>query len=320
MIEVFFQKKFSEEKKYVFDILLKEILGIEYKYSYHDAPNYTIVCESKKIEIDDCFFSKIEEEQSPYYKTKSLIPQSIDYWESEYSTEKNIPVLFGKSNCKVQEYSSYIQVDIIAGTFFMLTRWEEIICTGKDKYNRPDESNMLAVKHNFYKRPIVNEYAEFLYNIFIKTGFKINRKTRDFRVFVTHDIDFFLRFDTFLNFTKAVGVEIVKRKNLKSAFKTIKMYLRYLQKKQKDPFDNFDYFMDISERKNLKSAFYFIPVDKKRKDTSYKFSQEKVKKAIEKIYKRGHIVGIHPSLKTFDSEENFKTELNLINNTCVKPI
>ena len=177
MLEVSFQSKFSNEKNYVFDVLFNEILGLEYLVTYHQTPNYQIKSGNKIITINDVFFAELDENVN-YYNNYNLIPEKIKYLESELCSENDIPILYGDVAFDIDLDNALIGADIIASVFFMLSRWEEIACVSKDKHNRPDENEMLAVKFDFYHRPIVNEYVEFLWNVFNKIGFKLTRKNK----------------------------------------------------------------------------------------------------------------------------------------------
>ncbi|MDD2385444.1 MAG: polysaccharide deacetylase family protein [Bacteroidales bacterium] len=319
MLEVSFQSKFSNEKNYVFDVLFNEILGLEYLVTYHQTPNYQIKSGNKIITINDVFFAELDENVN-YYNNYNLIPEKIKYLESELCSENDIPILYGDVAFDIDLDNALIGADIIASVFFMLSRWEEIACVSKDKHNRPDENEMLAVKFDFYHRPIVNEYVEFLWNVFNKIGFKLTRKNKQTDFYLTHDVDFFSKYSTVGNYVKSAGGEIIKRRSFSRFRKLTSGYCAYLFKNQKDPFDTFDYLMNIAETKSIKARFYFIPAIRKGKDVHYSILQNNVKNQMSAIAERGHYIGIHPSLKTYNNEKLFKAELDLIKSVCTNNI
>jgi len=311
MVEVSFQSKFSKEKNYVFDVLFNEILGLDYQVTYHETPNYTIKSENKIITINDSFFAALDED-TDYFNNRDLIPDKIKYLKSDLCIEGDIPILYGDEDFEIDQNNASISADIIASVFFMLSRWEEVACVSKDKYNRPDENEMLAVKFNFYHRPVVNEYVEFLWNLFNKIDFKLIRKTKQPVFYLTHDVDFFSKYSTIGKYVKSAAGEIIKRRSIKGFFKLTSDYSAYRSKKQKDPFDTFDYLMNIAEAKSIKARFYFIPAKYKRKDFDYSILQNDVKSQISEIVQRGHYIGIHPSLPTYNNGKLFMSELDLI--------
>jgi hypothetical protein len=194
----------------------------------------------------------------------------------------------------------------------MLTRWEEIAIEDRDKHGRFVEEKSLAIRHNFYKRPIVNEYAEFLWNILQKLGFSDNRKIKKFQFYPTHDIDFLFKYDKFLKCAKVLTGDLVKRKSLSIFKDSVKKIYTIKAKKSTDVFDTFDFLMDVSESKGVKSRFYFMPGIIGENDVEFNISDESVREKIDNILDRGHLVGIHPTYNSFNDAKQLKLELSRI--------
>ena len=196
----------------------------------------------------------------------------------------------------------------------MLTRWEENVITTKDKHNRfPDELS-LAQKHNFHKRPIVNEYTELLWQMLIKLGFSENIKKQEYKFTPTHDIDFLFKYSSFKKYLKAIGGDLIKRKNPLLCFKTTADYLSIKFGSKKDTFDTFDFIIDASEKANVKSTFLFIPSEIGKADAQYNIADKKTKYIIDNVLKRGHKIGVHSSWDSFNNKEIFDNELSELNN------
>ena len=77
-------------------------------------------------------------------------------------------------------------------------------------------------------------------------GLKIEN-IHSFQTKITHDIDFFARYDKLQKVIKAIGGDIFKRKSFKKAIDTIKSYSQIKKGNQKDPYDTYDYLMNLSE-------------------------------------------------------------------------
>ena len=294
------------ERKYIIDILFKEFLGIEYNIEQADVQFYKIIFKDKSIEIKDAFFNLFPEDLS--YLKQENIPAKVIFEENQFTSEKNIPVLYGKINIEVSENIIKCGIDIFASSFFMLTRWEEYVLQEKDKHGRTPDKLQLSVKHNFNERPIVNEYVEMLRNMFSHLGIEIEKKHK-YIPKITHDIDYFARYDKFTKVLKAIGGDIFKRKSLSKAINTLKSYSKINKGKQKDPYDTFNYLMDLSERYDLKSHFYFIPALLGEEDTQYNINDEQVVKTMQHIKERGHIVGVHGAYCSYKNKDIFLKEL-----------
>jgi len=89
-------------------------------------------------------------------------------------------------------------IDIIASSFFMLSRYEEVIVDEKDQYDRFPATASVAYKEDFLTRPIVNEYIDLLWGWIdsFQLGFKrrVFWGGKDFAVLLTHDVDTIQRF------------------------------------------------------------------------------------------------------------------------------
>ncbi len=294
------------ERKYITDVLFSEFLGVKYEIEFKNIDFYKIIFKDKSIEISDVFFNKFHKELS--YLKKENIPQNVILAENKFTVEADIPVLYGNADIDIFENQIKCGIDIFASSFFMLTRWEEYVLKEKDKHGRTSDELQLSVKHKFNERPIVNEYVEMLRNMFAHLGFEIENKHK-YKLKVTHDIDFFARYDKFSKVVKAIGGDIIKRKSFKKAINTFQSYLKIKKGKIKDPYDTFDYFMNLSEKEGLKSHFYFIPAMLSEEDAHYNITDEAVIKKMQSIKDRGHIVGVHGAYRSYKNKELFQKEL-----------
>ncbi|MCF6365112.1 MAG: polysaccharide deacetylase family protein [Bacteroidales bacterium] len=295
-----------QERKYIVDIIFSEFLGINYKIEIVELNSYKILFQNKEIEIKDAFFNNFPEDLS-YLKEKN-IPYKVIFAENRFTSEKNIPVIYGNEKIEISENKITCGIDIFASSFFMLTRWEEHVISEKDKHNRVPDDLQLSVKHSFNERPVVNEYLEMLRNMFSYLGLKFENKHK-YQVKITHDIDFFARYDTFSKLIKAIGGDIFKRKSLKKAINTLKSYSKIKKGTEKDPYDTFDYLMDLSEKAGLNSHFYFIPAIIGEEDAQYNITDTAVVETIHNIKDRGHIVGIHGAYRSYIDSKLFNEEL-----------
>lgn len=308
-MKIYIPNNFKQERLYIIEIIFSEFLGLDYSYEFYNENNYKINLNSgNEIIIKDNFWSNIEEKNG--YLDKKNIPQKVVFSDNTFIQEKNIPIIYGTEECTIENNNIICGLDIFASSFFMLTRWEEAVISEKDKHSRFKCEISLAQKHNFSHRAIVNEYVEMLWNMLKYLGCEQKRKLRKFEIIPTHDIDFLQLFDTYFNGLKVIGGDILKRGNISMALNSLKSFLGYKFGKTNDPYDTFDFLMDISEKNNVKSNFYFIAGKKGEADVRYNFISDKVKKTIKNIQQRGHNIGIHGGYSSFDNLEQFQKEIN----------
>lgn len=311
MLKVLCNNKFAHEKEYAFSILFEVLLGLDYSLDFTDIEDYKISFNNNEIIISDAFFCGLST-QEPFYKNLDNIPNTVFKVKTELAPEQNLIGLYGDERIVIGGNSAFIGIDIIAATFYMLTRWEEIAIEDRDKHGRFVEEKSLAIRHNFHKRPIVNEYAEFLWNILQMLGFKEMRRSINFKFYPTHDIDFLFKYDKFLKCAKVLTGDLVKRKSLSIFKDSVKKIYTIKAKKSTDVFDTFDFLMDVSESKGVKSRFYFMPGIIGENDVEFNISDESVREKIDNILDRGHLVGIHPTYNSFNDAKQLKLELSRI--------
>ena len=314
MIDVVIPNNFIEERKYIIETLLTTFLGLNVNIvSDSTTSDYLITLpNAKQITIKDDFFSKFITDEG-YLHTRN-IPKEVQFGKNRFLSEENIPILYGSENITIEPSAIACNIDIFASSFFMLSRWEEYVTSEKDEHARFPDTLSLAYKFNFHKRPIVNEYTEMLWNMMSFLDNSLKRKEQKYTVSITHDVDNFRRYDTLKKYIKALAGDIINRKNPLLCFSTTNDYIQYKLGLKKDPHDTFDFLMDISEKHNLKSHFYFMPNILGETDAKYDIRDSLVKKTIDTIVKRGHIIGIHGSYDGFNQTEIFENDIKRIRN------
>lgn len=199
-------------------------------------------------------------------------------------------------------------IDMVASSFFMLSRYEEIVLGKKDKFDRFPATESLAYKEEFLDRPIVNEYIELLWNWIDNFGLGFKKKklwgNKDFAICLTHDVDTVRKYKIYPPL-RTIGSLVVKDKNLKKAFALIIDYSK--AKLDKDPYDNFSYIMDLENKYGFKSSFYFMSGGNTKYDGSYSINDSYIISLIKTLQEEGFEVGLHSS---FNSYNNFQM-LNL---------
>jgi hypothetical protein len=103
---------------------------------------------------------------------------------------------------------------------------------------------------------------------------------------------------------------------LNLALSRIKKYEKIRQGKVKDPYDTFDYLMDKSESKRIKSRFYFMSGGITKYDNNYKIDEKRCIELIKEIKRRGHIIGFHGSYSSYNNPQQWGKEKELLERVC----
>lgn len=212
-----------------------------------------------------------------------------------------------------------IHYDILGLAYWMLNRIEEIGRTDLDDHQRFPATSSHAYKHNYLERPVVDEWLHILGQVIQKTWPDLELKKHQFKMRVSHDVDtpIMYGFKSWKKIIRILGGHILKRKDLSSFFQTISLKVRAKNKlPSNDPYNTFDWIMDLSEKNGLISSFYFISGGSSEKDADYKIEDPRIRKLLRRIHDRGHEIGLHPSYNTFQNPDLIKKEANSLFSVC----
>jgi len=220
---------------------------------------------------------------------------------------------------ETKENLATINYDILGLTYWMLNRIEEIGRTDLDNHNRFPAVNSHAFKHNYLERPIVDEWLHILGQVIQKIWPEAELKKQKFSMKVSHDVDQPSQygFKPWKTIIRMMAGHLLKRHDLKAFFQA--PYIKITTHKKlhkKDPYNTFDRIMDISEKHNLISAFYFICGHTSEYDGDYEIEDPIMQELLQRIHSRGHEIGLHPSYGTFQTPELIKNEAERLRAAC----
>lgn len=305
IITIRIPKNNINERIYTVEVIFSEFLNLNFELSSSEDIDATeiILSNGSKIIFEDHFFSKFPNELS--YLNCNNIPSKICYFSNQFLNKK-LPIIYGRNFLDVSENKVICGLDLLASSFFMLSRWEECVQKNRDKHDRFQAIDSLAFKFNFLERPLINEYVEFLKNTLKYLDDSIFLKERKAKTIVSCDVDepFDCTVKTIKTLFKVCVGDVLKRKNLALMFKRIRRY--FFNKFGNFSYDanyTFEWYMSVCERNNLKAAFYFIPDNTERGNGCYSLESQYVKNVLTLIDKRGHEIGVHGSYQTYKNLE-----------------
>src|SRR3954454_9486640 len=141
-----------------------------------------------------------------------------------------------------------ISFDIIAATFYLISRYEEYLPHAKEEFGRYAHINSLASREHFLHLPLVNLWWDKLL-LFLSKNFQYspqNAPSSSFQYIPTYDIDiaFSYKAKGIVRTTGALIKDISKGNT-----KAINERIDVLAGKKKDPFDTFNW-LDILHQKH----------------------------------------------------------------------
>ncbi|WP_246944224.1 polysaccharide deacetylase family protein [Bacillus pinisoli] len=300
--------KFLDERTYIVNVLLKDFLGLQFEIEVHNILDYVILLPNgKELWIKDHFFSHVPPTEG--YLHHSFLPTKVSFAKNRFIPEQDIPIIYGTEDVDVIRDERIIcNIDLFASSFFMLTRWEEYVNKNRDSFDRFPAKESLANKHLFLDRPVVNEYTEMLWSMLLFLGIEQDRLERRFSIIPTHDVDHIRLWDSPIDVLRTMVGDLTIRRNVNLALSRPKQYLNIKNNHEKDPFDTFDDIMDQSEALGIQSRFFFMNGGVTKFDRKYKLKDRHVQNVIQRIKRRNHIIGFHPSFNTYTNPELWKQE------------
>jgi len=207
-----------------------------------------------------------------------------------------------------------IPFDLLAASFYLITRYEEYGSAAFDEYGRYDHTASLAWQHNFLRLPLVNLWITELY----KECFPAFAYKKPPFIFVpTYDVDIAWSYLHRPVWTNVLGFyrdllrgdfdKVVERGNVYSGWK-------------KDPFDTFNWLDALHDRLGLQPVYFLLMILRRG---PYDKNLPARSKALQKLYARlseRYAVGLHPSWQSGTEEYLLQEEKKRLEGITGHPI
>jgi hypothetical protein len=195
--------------------------------------------------------------------------------------------------------------DILAASFYLMSRYEEYLPHEKDEYGRYAHTNSLAFNENFLSQPLVNVWLDDFKKALQQKFPGLVFKQSQFRCVLSYDIDIayaYLHkgwFRTLGGFTKSF---------INADWAGMGDRWAVLRGKKKDPYDCFEWLDAWHLYCRVKPYFFFLVA---KKTSRYDKNNSYHKKAFRDLiayYAKSYKLGWHPSWQSGDDAALFKEE------------
>ncbi len=297
--------KLTHRIQYIFSLYFKNVLSLDYvittdieEFSRSENPKLSY-CSNP---LNNEFFIQ---------SSRLLLEHRITELDLSFIDHNDIKVPFPTYNTQ-----SAFPFDIFAAGFFLVSRYEEYLPFIRDQHNRFEAKQSIAFKEQFLGKPVVNQWAielkEKLQNYYPNLAIK----QPAYRFIPTFDID-----NTFAYLHKGFfrGLGGFCCSLWQQDFKAVKERFKVIIRKEKDPFDVYDFMIDL-QRKYKISPLYFIlfssygSYDKNLSINNWHF-QSLIKRLSDYAS-----VGLHPSYQSASDFKILAQELDNLSGVVHKPI
>lgn len=332
MISVAIPASYEAERRYVIGVLLGEFLGLEFRCETKPDLTGEVVIGMEgqaRLSVLDGLFSippdawlTASAAPNPPY----VAPREADRSGILASAGiENLPVIAWGQHRPMPLYTldgnhARLNLDVFGVAFYMLTRYEEYVADEGDAHGRFLAKASFAARHGLLERPIVNEYLGVFWALLVAVLPGASRRSREFRQLVSHDVDnpFDLLFKSGKRLVKSLAGDLVKRRAPGLAVKRALNWNRVRRGDwTADPYNTFEWIWRQSEKRGLKSAFYFMAgrTDPAR-DGEYELEHPAIRGLIRASAERGHEIGLHPSYASCSAPEVIKDEFLRLRRVC----
>lgn len=322
MLHVRHPPTYFAERRYIYDVLLQDFLGLEYQAEAEARRDVciTVTGSSPRSELilADCLFQTPE---VGWLKPASLPGRPLHLWDTREDrvdarlVSRRLPVVYGSrlsggSFCEASRSKATLGLDVFGSAFFALTRYEEVVKQDRDARERFPSAASLAYQEGFLDRPIVNEYLEVLRWALERLWPGLRTRRRVFRMCLSHDLDRPFCTRGLPLTLKGVINDIIGRRAPAVAGRRILSFARVQSGNlDADICNTFDFIMDLSEKHGLMSTFNFM-TDRSggAVDANYSMNDPWIRSLMRRMHERGHEVGLHTSYNTFDDPPRVQNE------------
>jgi hypothetical protein len=199
--------------------------------------------------------------------------------------------------------------DVLGTVFLLLTRYEEVARPERDEHERFPSSATLAARTGRLQSPLVDELVDELWERLRARWPRLERRAASFGLALSHDVDW--------PYPEARGPAALARAAAGDALRRRDPVLALRRLRGANVNDTFDFLMDCSERRGLRSAFYVMAGRTNPEfDGDYDLNDPWIAGLLRRVDERGHEIGLHPSYETFRDPEALRAEYERLLRAC----
>ena len=299
--------KITNRLYYIFELMLKDELGIDFKFTT-DKDSY-LSHEGAKLHYGKY---PMPEESGLYQQAANILfEHDIADQDVKICNYKESKAIYPVFNDK-----SLFPFDIFAASFYIISRYEEYLPHVSDNYNRFQPQDSILYKMEMMERPVINLWSIDLGNELVARYPEITLKKKTFRFVPTYDVDaaWAYRNKGFFRTTLSLCRDILRfDKN------EIKYRWDVLRKKKMDPFDTFEYQIKLQKELKLSPLYFILCGDYNTNDKNISIKNKEFQQLIKHLGDYA-LVGIHPSFSSYLNKNMIKEEITRLSDVLKREV
>jgi hypothetical protein len=301
---------YEPERRYILGVVLAEWLGLDWDLRPEERSDVRVTLAgedgSRHLSLPEGLFAT---DPAAWLTEASLPPSPLPWREIE---GRRLPVLYGPrpvpaTMVSAEDDAVRVGVDVLGSAFFMLTRYEEVVVGARDVYGRFPATSSVAYREGFVGAPIVDAYVDLMWSALRRLWPRLERRPRSFRLALTHDVDDPLASlgRTAPRLARQLAADALIRRDPALAAQRVRSWAALRRGDYRlDPYNTFDFLMDVSERHGIAGAFYFLATEEaSTRNGPYTLEHPWARSLIATIHRRGHEIGYHAGFDTYRDAE-----------------
>jgi len=196
--------------------------------------------------------------------------------------------------------------DPFAATFYFLSRYEEYLPHLRDAHDRFPLNQSLAYQYGFHQKAIVDRWLLQFKDLLLQYFPDLKFEERKYRFQPTYDIDNAYAYKQKGTLRTLGGIA---KHIYQLEFKRLIRQLLVIFNKRKDPFDTYNYQLNVQRKYGFRPIYFFLLGDYGLNDKNLSHENRHFQSLIKTIADYAE-VGIHPSYASNQKEEKIKREIN----------
>lgn len=232
------------------------------------------------------------------------------YWDHRGSAERFCDVYAHRQGAQID-----CHVDVVAGTFFMLSLYEETVVRSVDRFDRFPAESSIAYLEGFLQKPVVNQYAEQLLGMLRIAGFAGERRRwwggAPWAIALTHDIDNLHRFPMS---ALDIGRYMVGRSAPGRPKPGVLLYdfLETTGHKKADEYTCLREMAAWEVATGASASYYFLGDSGGWHGADYSMDEPSVVEDMRAVAAMGHEIGFHAGMGAYEDALKFHSELSRV--------
>lgn len=208
--------------------------------------------------------------------------------------------------------------DMLAATFYMVSRYEEYLPYREDEHGRFTPQDSIAGKAGFLHLPVVDQWACLLRDTITARYPDTNPPQRTYEFVQTVDIDAawcYLHKGLFRTITG-----ILRDAFWRHDWTEVRRRCRVLLGRENDPFDTFDYIIGLSGRSHSSNLMFFsLMADYDQYDKPASYLNVHHRELLQHVDDHANM-GIHPGYHSLENPKAMDEEIRRLQDILHRPI